>query len=335
MKKLFISLLMIAATLNVMATSSVTIHILDNEAWESDMYLTESTEGTLTAEVEPGNSIALYAVYNSKKCEQLRLETLGELPIGFKIQATTATMTVTDASGAPLYMKNLADGTITELAKDAVINITIASDKVNTWVEDMYQLCAAPVENYYPREVASDNWGTICYPELITSVEGAVVYELAGRNADATKIAVVPVAAADMVAGKPYIFNATADAQKFFYNPDVTATLQEGACGLTGTFGQTTLGTDGYYVVKGQSFVPALGTSTVLANRAYLALTDISAMDEYVPTSGVSARFFSVVRGAATEDMQVAADGVKDGSYLINGRLVIVKDGKMFNVLGL
>ncbi len=188
---------------------------------------------------------------------------------------------------------------------------------------------------FYPREVANDNWGTICYPELIDSIQGAVVYEIGGSYNNATQIAVVPVAVANMVAGKPYIFQATAAAQKFFYNPDVTATLQEGACGLTGTFVDATLGTDGYYVIKGQSFIPALGSSAVLANRAYLALTDISAMEEYVPTpGGVSARFFSVIRGTVTEDMQVAADGVKDGSYLVNGRLVIVKDGKTYNAQG-
>ncbi|MCQ2311300.1 MAG: hypothetical protein MJZ64_06095 [Paludibacteraceae bacterium] len=186
----------------------------------------------------------------------------------------------------------------------------------------------------HDREVASGNWGTICYPELIDSVQGAVVYEIAGRNADATQIAVVPVAVADMVKGKPYLFNATAAAQKFFYNPEETvADTVAGANGLMGLFEDGTLGTDGYYVVKGQSFIPSLGTSTVLANRAYLAMTDITQMHIYQETAGVAARFFSVGRGTVTGDEQVAA-GMADGTYMIDGQFMIVKDGKTTNVLG-
>lgn len=187
---------------------------------------------------------------------------------------------------------------------------------------------------YHDRAVAAGNWGTICYPELITSVEGAVVYEIAGRNADATEIVAAEVAVADMMAGKPYLFNATADAQKFYYNPNETTSLQAGANGLTGTFEQTTLGTDGYYVVKGQSFIPALGSSAVLANRAYLALTDITQMDVYQEIAGVNVRRFSVVRGATTGNGNVNADMNANGKYIMNGRFVIIREGQEYNALG-
>lgn len=326
---------MIAATLNVMATSSVTIHILDNEVWESDMYLTESTEGTITAEVEPGNSIALYAVYNSKKCEQLRLETLGELPIGFKIQATTATMTVTDASGAPLYMKNLADGTITELAKDAVINITIASDKVNTWVEDMYQLCAAPTpEDAYTRDVTPEQWGTICYPAAITEVQGGVLYELTGKTETQVYAKEVDLSGDNTtVAGQPYVFKANDDATQLVmpYTAGTEAMNPVAATGLVGTFYGLEGVPAGAYGILNNVVVEIAEGNPLLANRAYIDLENLP--DANIVS--VPGRAIFMIQNATTGLDGAAINGMKNGKYIMNGRFMIVKDGKTTNVLGL
>ncbi|MCQ2348092.1 MAG: hypothetical protein MJZ65_02775 [Paludibacteraceae bacterium] len=278
----------------------------------------------------------VYTIVDSKKCGVTATNDLeGTFIVVCTTAATQYTFSFASVDGRQLYLKDHITNAFTSITTTDTYTFTAAA---NSTLADRFEITAeVPEEFYHDREVAIDNWGTICYPELITSVEGAVVYEIAGRSADATQIAVVPVAVENMVMGKPYLFNATADIQKFFYNPTSTvANPVAGACGLTGTFTAGAIGADGYYIVKGQSFKPVLGTSAVLANRAYLAVTDIATeLTEYVPTSPVAARFFSVARGATTDEMRIENGEMRmDGKYIINGKFVIMNNNKKINVLG-
>lgn len=286
------------------------------------------------------NSVFLYALVGTHKCSSIYETTISNMPMGFQTNRVDNeyTLTFTTVEGRPLKLLDKVTNSIITIEADGTYDFEVNADNCpgfvvgqNKLIEDRFVI--EPIL-FHDRAVAAGNWGTICYPELITSVEGAVVYEIAGRNADATEIVAAEVAVADMMAGKPYLFNATADAQKFYYNPNETTSLQAGANGLTGTFEQTTLGTDGYYVVKGQSFIPALGSSAVLANRAYLALTDITQMDVYQEIAGVNVRRFSVVRGATTGNGNVNADMNANGKYIMNGRFVIIREGQEYNALG-
>jgi len=138
--------------------------------------------------------------------------------------------------------------------------------------------------NTYTRSTASGNYGTLCLPYDAT-VEGATLYTIAGKELTGSEVtALVLAEAASVEAGKPYIFKATAD--------DVVATFTgtvytaAGAVnGLYGTYAAIAANTWDTYIAAGEdlylmttSKVQAADkeTSSLAANRAYIAMSEVS-----------------------------------------------------------
>ncbi|MBR1377651.1 MAG: Ig-like domain-containing protein [Bacteroidaceae bacterium] len=136
----------------------------------------------------------------------------------------------------------------------------------------------------YTRSTASGNYGTLCLPYDAT-VEGATLYTIAGKEITGSEVtALVLAEAASVEAGKPYIFKATADdVVATFTGTDYTAA---GAVnGLYGTYAAIAANTWDTYITTNEdlylmttSKVQAADkeTSSLAANRAYIAMSEVS-----------------------------------------------------------
>lgn len=180
------------------------------------------------------------------------------------------------------------------------------------------QICISGIELYstdvpasIERATATEKYGTICTPYAATAT-GATVYSAAinGNEVELTEVGT------NLVAGTPYIYQATADAQTFSYASGaiVTEPLANGP--LTGVFTATQVPV-GSYVMQtlndAQKFyIVAEGKQpTLSANRAYLTVSNSEA--------GVKA--FSI--GTTEETAIKAIDALMSGDakiYDMNGR---------------
>ena len=94
-------------------------------------------------------------------------------------------------------------------------------------------------ESGYTRIVTNGNYGTICLPYGSSNYEGAEFYDIAYpkiKNGDATGLYLDQLEeGAALVAGKPYIFKATADLLVVTYEAAKVTTPVANEAGLTGT----------------------------------------------------------------------------------------------------
>jgi len=177
----------------------------------------------------------------------------------------------------------------------------------------------------YIRPVTAGQWGTICYPKSITSVTGGTLYSL--TNATATvvnaELATIPT-----TAGKAYVFKADAAAtQLVMANTGDDASLQT-THGLVGTFEDTTTPA-GAYGIMGNYVVEVKEGNALLANRAYIKMSDLTS-----PTAPKRGHAIFMISNTPTGMDLIDAETAKDGKMMINGQLIIIRDGKMFNAQG-
>jgi len=326
MKKVLFSLLVCAASMTAMAavSASATLKITSGDGYYSDLTIEEGATSTQYATLyeDGGVTIALYAKYDSKKCEVLSINgKLGALPIGFKAtQSTTYTITCTEASGDALYIKN---GSAEPVKITTALNlaVTITDAQKDTYVEDVLAL----VEPYI-RTVTAGQWGTICYPKAITSVTGGTLYNL--TNATATVVNAEEVTSFPTTAGKAYVFKADAEATELVMaNTGDDATLQT-THGLVGTFEDTTT-PEGAWGIMGDYVVKVKAGNALLANRAYINMEDLTS-----PSAPKRGRAIFMISNTPTGMELIDAETAKDGKMMIDGQLIIIKGGKMFNAQG-
>ncbi|MCQ2311307.1 MAG: hypothetical protein MJZ64_06130 [Paludibacteraceae bacterium] len=339
MKKLFISLLMIAATLNLMAQqeeyTSYAKLLLTGGTTTVDMTVAEGTQENFVDLTTDGVVyLAMYSVYNSAKYQRLTLNgELGELPIGFKAKAdlTEYTISVKKVQGSKtLYLKDLQEDVVMALTADMTpYAFTIADNQKDQYIENRFQLYVAPApEVPYTRDVAGGQWGTICYPASITEVQGGVLYNLTAKTETEVygEIVTLPT-----VAGQPYVFQAAAEAtQLVMPHTGDDAQAPVSVTGLVGTFEDLEGGVPaGAYGILNSSIVEIVEGNPLKANRAYIVLSELP---NHV--AGAPGRAIFKIANTPTNLDEVAA-GMADGTYMINGQVVIVKDGKGTSVLGL
>lgn len=193
----------------------------------------------------------------------------------------------------------------------------------------------------YTRSVTEGNYGTICLPCETSKVEGATIYNIVGTKKTDSQVSGIVLEENDgnMVAGKPYIFKATASELSATYTGNaVNAPVS--ATGLVGNLSSTPLNvTDGNYVLSSNKIrMVNGGTATVGQNRAYINLSGVA---EYVP-SGARVLFFDFdgtvsEETAINEINQNANESViynlngqrvnkaQKGIYIVNGKKVLFK----------
>ena len=182
------------------------------------------------------------------------------------------------------------------------------------------------MEEPYTRTVINGNYGTICLPRASSVIEGATMYRIVGGNAS-EGITIEEVAS--MEAGKPYIFQASAD-QITVTMTGARAEVQE-ANGLVGNLGATAMNvpTDAY-VLKNNQLYLVDGAVTIAPNRAYI---DMDAITPVAPAQGAKRRVI------ATYNQATGVENVQEGSVqctklIRNGQLLILRDGQFFNAMG-
>ena len=182
------------------------------------------------------------------------------------------------------------------------------------------------MEEPYTRTVTNGNYGTICLPRASSVIEGATIYQIVGGNAS-EGITIEEVAS--MEAGKPYIFQASAD-QFTVTMTGPRAEVQE-ANGLVGNLGATAMDvpTDAY-VLKNNQLYLVNSAVTIAPNRAYI---NMSAITPIAPAPGRIRRVIAVENQATgVESLQPSAFSLK--KVLMNGQLFILRDGQLYNVTG-
>ena len=188
----------------------------------------------------------------------------------------------------------------------------------------------------YTRSVTDGQWGTVCLPYAATSFSGANFYKI--NYYDQTESALYVEEVTSLEAGMPYIFEATATTMTI--NHDATYPFIYNAIGnergLYGSLVRTTITSTGEYAaISGNEVKWANdGVSFVVpACRAYINMNDVPTTEQ---PHAAPLRRVGGARPMPTEIESVhdAQCTMHDGKFLINGQLIIVRDGKTYNAQG-
>ena len=184
------------------------------------------------------------------------------------------------------------------------------------------------MEEPYTRTVTNGNYGTICLPRASSVIEGASMYRIVGGNAS-EGITIEEVAS--MEAGKPYIFQASAD-QLTVTMTGARADVQT-ANGLVGNLGESaiTVPQNGHSYVLSTNLLHLVdGAVTIAPNRAYI---DMSAISSIAPAQGAKRRVIATYNQATgIEDASATFGGSE--KIFENGVLYIIRDGVKYNATG-
>ena len=184
------------------------------------------------------------------------------------------------------------------------------------------------MEEPYTRTVTNGNYGTICLSRAAATIEGATMYRIVGGN---TSEGITIEEVASMEAGKPYIFQASAD-QITVTMTGPRAEVQE-ANGLVGNLGESaiTVPQNGHSYVLSTNLLYLVNSDVTIApNRAYI---NMSAITSIAPAPGRVRRVIAVENQATgVESLQPSAFSLE--KVLMNGQLFILRDGQLYNVTG-
>ena len=192
----------------------------------------------------------------------------------------------------------------------------------------------------YTRTVTNGNYGTICLPYGSSSYAGAEFYEIAYaeiKDGDATGLYLDQIKeGAALVAGKPYIFKATADELTVSYEGAMATTPVAGEAGLTGTFVDIAAGgvLVGNYIIAQNMFWDASAENYLNANRAYINKTILLQTEPKSLVPGrrrVSMGETGENGATGVENTVIAPNSLK---VIENGQLIIIRDGVKFNAMG-
>ena len=228
---------------------------------------------------------------------------------------------------------------------DGVATVKATSDNRNTLMyntgSDLFSCYASGqkdialykyVDTYtYTRNV-TNKFGTICLPYASASTTGAYFYQVAGKE-EGSKVYLESVDALE--AGVPYIFEATAGTITVTYQGAPVAEAGT-ANGLVGTFTEITV-PDGDYILYNDAFCtnePAGTLNKIRANRAYL---DMDAVTGGAPQQMPGRRYIGMsVQGEneATGFDNIQLPNANSQKLIINGQLIIIRDGEMYNAQG-
>ena len=193
-------------------------------------------------------------------------------------------------------------------------------------------LYAKWVEHFYTH-TPNNKYGTICLPYASASTTGAYFYEVAGKEEGKVYLASVDA----LEAGVPYIFEKTASTITVFYTGEaVSAPQNDDANGLVGTFEEIEV-PDGDYILYNDAFrtnEPEGTLNRIRANRAYLNMDGVTGSK---PTPMPGRRYIGMdVEGEneATGFENIQLPNANSQKLIINGQLIIIRDGEMYNAQG-
>ena len=235
---------------------------------------------------------------------------------------TSVTITATPDTGYEFVNWTKAG---VEVSTDASYTFTVTED---------VDLVANFAKEVYTRTTTIDSYGTICLPFGSDDYSGAEFYEVA-YLVEGTGLWLDQLAAGDqLVAGKPYIFKATATELVVVSNATEVADPVAGANGLTGTFTDIATGdpalVGNYIIAQNQIWIAGAGNS-LPANRAYI--------DESLVPTTAQAQLPGRRRVQMGENAATGLDNITNGENTViktieNGPLIIIRNGEKFNAQG-
>lgn len=188
---------------------------------------------------------------------------------------------------------------------------------------------------------AAGNWNTICLERNITTIDGATFWTISGQ--DATSFILDEVTEPE--AGYGYLIRFTAAELKVKYGSETAANPVTASYGnpIQGTYTQIdfdqTTGENvlvGNYVVYNNQLCEVEGWVGLLAHRAYV-VANLVPDNAPAPAPGRARAYMPKQKETPTE-LEMVDDAqctMRDGKFLRNGQLIIVKDNKMFNAQGM
>ena len=243
-----------------------------------------------------------------------------------------ATVTLTATANEGYVFVNWRKGEET-VSSDAVYTFT-ATENVTLVANFEVSTPPTPTPDY--TRTVTGKYGTICLPNASASTTGAYFYRVAGKGTENGKNAVYLESVDALEAGVPYIFEATAGTITVTYQGTPVAEAGT-ANGLVGTFTDETVVPDGGYILYGDKFCTHDDSSNpnkVNANRAYL---DMDAVKGDAPVQMPGRRYIGMsVQGENGETgfENITAPADKAVKAIINGQLIIIRDGEMYNAMG-
>lgn len=234
----------------------------------------------------------------------------------------------------------------TTMGKTVIPNVISNDGNVceNLVIEDGYPFFAPPSSNIHATEATysrdinvASNFGTICLPYAVESNKD-IQYYTTEEITDGGVLKLTEVAS--VAAGTPAIFKkASASATKITAAAnDVALTRTAGQAGvevkLVGTFEDITVGDKdsdtgvalNQYYIKNNEFCQGVDNFNVKAFRAYIN-SEINAGARLIVRTDEE----TAINELKTLDEK---QGLKDGKYLIDGKVIVVKNGNQFNVNG-
>lgn len=192
----------------------------------------------------------------------------------------------------------------------------------------------------YSRDIAAaTNFGTICLPYAVKSNDNIQYYTTSVIEGNVLKLTEVD----NVAAGTPAIFKKKdgGATEITVAANNVSIASDAGTNGssvvLRGTFERITIGTVGatgsgaangkYYINSSNQFCEGKDWFYVGAFRAYLETTG----DSPAARLTISTDNETAINELKTLDEK---QGLKDGKYLIGGKIIVVKEGKQYNVNG-
>lgn len=194
----------------------------------------------------------------------------------------------------------------------------------------------------YSREVTEGRMGTICLPYAVPSgaIAGAQVYKVISFATE-EKAGLLLEEVNTMAAGKPYFFMPNADEVTFAYIAEGDAAAAGNENGLYGTIEGKAVSGEGYYVLQNNLLCPTYNAATseaievtLAANRAYLKFDEVPAAGGAAPAPG---RRVLGIQQAQNTPTTIGSLQYETGvqKVLRDGQLLIIRDGRTYNVLGL
>ncbi|MBQ0141440.1 MAG: hypothetical protein KBT06_01355 [Prevotellaceae bacterium] len=188
----------------------------------------------------------------------------------------------------------------------------------------------------YTRTVNDGDFGTLCLPWASVKLEGGIYYEVLGTKDPEQGVALVELGESDnLTAGKPYVFLATSAQIKVTYNPETEVAEEVVGNNIIGSFDGCNVPEGKYIIVNNLLYKTADATSTIAANRAYF---DVDAMGVYTPSQAPGRKVVFMGGRTTPTDLETVDNAqctMHNGKYIYKGRFVFVKDGKMYNALGM
>jgi len=242
----------------------------------------------------------------------------------------------------PIYSSDLIDMGNDEKATgdyDLAGNARKQGDKVDIG-------CYEQTKGKEVRTIPEGYFGTVCLPYAVAAadIQNAIVYKIISFATNEEK-GLLLEQVDDMGKGKPYIFYAEAGTVTFgyvMYGDAALAGKKEN--GLVGVLSaQEIYGADNC-VLQSNEFHPTYNSATstnvfitVPANRAYLYRPDVPDAPDGGPVMSPRRRVLGIhsAPNSATGFDEVQGDKVQSTKVIRNGQLLILRDGRTYNALGM